>query len=54
MGGGCLKPGFERKVFNMAEKRINSRPEDSMEDPLGSSLDDLVTQEIASNLDRQF
>jgi L-serine dehydratase len=37
----------------MSDKRINSRPEDSMGDPLGSSLDDLVTQEIASNLDRR-
>ena len=38
----------------MSDKLINSRPENSVEDPLGSSLGDLVTQEIASNLDRQF
>jgi L-serine dehydratase len=44
---------FERKVFNMSDKLINSGPEGSVEDPLGSSLDDLVTQEIASNLGRR-
>ena len=54
MGGRSLKPRFERKVFTMSDKLINSRPENSVEDPLGSSLGDLVTQEIASNLDRQF
>jgi hypothetical protein len=53
MGGRSLKPRFERKVFNMSDKQINSRPEYNVEDPLGSSLDDLVTQEIASNLDRR-
>ena len=52
MGGQRLKPRFERK-FNMSNKRINSRPEDSVEDPLGSSLEDLVTREISSNLDRR-
>ena len=37
----------------MPNKRINSRPEDSLEDPLGSSLEDLVTLEISSKLDRR-
>jgi len=37
----------------MPDKLINSLPEGSVEDPLGSSLDDLVTQEISSNLDRR-
>jgi L-serine dehydratase len=50
---GDLFQWLERKVSNMPDKRINSRPEDSAEDPLGSSLEDLVTQEIGSNLDRR-
>jgi L-serine dehydratase len=37
----------------MSDKQINSRPEDNVEDPLGSSLDDLVKQEVSSNLDRR-
>jgi len=48
---------FEAKVrkkgISMADKRINSRPEDSVEDPLASSLEDLVTQEISPNFDRR-
>ncbi len=37
----------------MSDKRINSRPENSAEDPLGSSLEDQVRQEISSNVDRR-
>ena len=37
----------------MSDKLINSRPEDSMQDPLGFSLEDLVTQEIPSGIDRR-
>jgi L-serine dehydratase len=37
----------------MSDKRINSRPKNSAEDPLGSSLEDLVKQEISSNFDRR-
>jgi L-serine dehydratase len=37
----------------MSDKRINSRPENSPEDPLRSSLDDLVKKEISSNFDRR-
>jgi L-serine dehydratase len=37
----------------MSDKRISSRPEDSLEDPLASSLEDLVKQEPSSNFDRR-
>jgi len=37
----------------MADERINSSPEDSTEDPLSSSLEDLVKQQISSNFDRR-
>jgi len=37
----------------MSDKRINSLPEDSMEDPLGSSLEDLVTKEISPSFSRR-
>ncbi len=53
LGPEWREPRFERKVFNMSDKRINSRPENSAEDPLGSSLEDLVKQEISSNVDRR-
>jgi L-serine dehydratase len=46
-------PKFERKVFNMSEKRINSRPEDTAEDQLGSSLEEMIKQEPSSNFDRR-
>ena len=37
----------------MSDKRINSLPENSPEDPLRSSLEDLVKKEISSNVDRR-
>jgi L-serine dehydratase len=37
----------------MSDKSMNSRPEDSAKDPLGSSLEDLVKQDISSNFDRR-
>lgn len=52
-GWQVFEARFERKVFNMSDKRINSRPEDSVEDPLASSLEDLIKQEPSSNFDRR-
>src|SRR5215472_6072605 len=43
----------ERKVSDMADERINPTPEDNEEDPLSSSIEELVKQEASSNLDRR-
>jgi len=37
----------------MADERINPTPEDNEEDPLSSSIEELVKQEASSNLDRR-
>jgi L-serine dehydratase len=37
----------------MSDQPINSRPEDNLEDPLGSSLEDLIKQNPLSNFNRR-
>jgi L-serine dehydratase len=47
------KVKLKRKVINMSDKRINSPSEPKEPDPLGSSLEELITQEVAPGIDRR-